>query len=168
MNTNCTTKQITIPAMTSSMVTTKFNGETLQDKTYIATIHCPGTPMITGVPAVVSINENNNCKVMIENCAPYDVTIETNDLMELVDIEEDELIPDAVISRYLKNSMKNTLISCSNTRKPSASTNTTLDWPKTTSTRFISKPKSRSTESNSKFPRLITSSLRGLWKNGSN
>jgi hypothetical protein len=28
MNTICATKQITIPAMTSSIITTKFNGET--------------------------------------------------------------------------------------------------------------------------------------------
>jgi hypothetical protein len=28
MNTICTTKQVTIPAMTSSMITTKFHGET--------------------------------------------------------------------------------------------------------------------------------------------
>jgi hypothetical protein len=67
MNTICATKQITIPVMTSSIVTAKFNGETHQEKTYITTIHYPGMPTITGVPAVVSIDENNNCKVMIEN-----------------------------------------------------------------------------------------------------
>jgi len=93
MNTICATKQITIPAMTSSIVTAKFNGETHQEKTYIATIHCPGTPTITGVPAVVSIDENSNCKVMVENCAPYEVTIERSNLMGLLEIEEDELIP---------------------------------------------------------------------------
>jgi hypothetical protein len=37
MNTICATKQITIPAMTSCIVTTKFQGETHPDKTYIAT-----------------------------------------------------------------------------------------------------------------------------------
>jgi hypothetical protein len=36
MNTVCPTKQITIPAMTSSIVTTKFNGETHSEKN----IHC--------------------------------------------------------------------------------------------------------------------------------
>jgi hypothetical protein len=67
MNTICATKQITIPAMTSSIVSAKFQGETHQEKTYIATIHCPGTPKITGVLAVVSINENNSCKIMVKN-----------------------------------------------------------------------------------------------------
>jgi hypothetical protein len=93
MNTICATKQMTIPAMTSSIVTTKFNGEIHKDKTYVATIHCPGLPMLTGVASLVSIDENQNCKVVIENCAPYKVTIERNDIMGLVDIEEDELFP---------------------------------------------------------------------------
>ncbi len=92
MNTICATKQITILAMTSSIVTAKFNRETHQEKTNIATIHCPGTPTITGVLVVVSINENSNCKVMVENCAPYEVTIERNDLVGLMEIKEDELI----------------------------------------------------------------------------
>jgi hypothetical protein len=38
MNTICATKQITILAMTSSIIMTKFNGETHPDKMYI---HCP-------------------------------------------------------------------------------------------------------------------------------
>jgi hypothetical protein len=93
MNTICATKQITILAMTLSIITMKFNGETHSEKTYIATIHCPGSPMLTGVPEVVSIDENNNCKVMIKNCAPYKVMIERNRLLGLVEIKEDELIP---------------------------------------------------------------------------
>jgi hypothetical protein len=62
--------------MTSSIITTKFNGDTHPDKTYIATIYCPGAPTLTGVPSLVTIDSNQNCKVIIENCAPYDVTIE--------------------------------------------------------------------------------------------
>jgi hypothetical protein len=30
---------------------------------------------------------------MIENCTPYEITIERNDLLGLVEIEEHELIP---------------------------------------------------------------------------
>ena len=49
MNTICATKQVTILAMTASIITTKFNGDSHPDKMYIATIHCPGAPMLTGV-----------------------------------------------------------------------------------------------------------------------
>jgi hypothetical protein len=56
--------------MTLSIVSAKFNGETQKEKNYIAIIHCLATPTISGILAVVTIDENNNCKVMIENCAP--------------------------------------------------------------------------------------------------
>jgi hypothetical protein len=92
LNTICANKQITMPAMTSSIVTAKFNEESHKEKTYITTIHCTSTLTISGIPALVSMDENNNCKVMGENCAPYDITIERNNLMGLVKIEEDELI----------------------------------------------------------------------------
>jgi hypothetical protein len=93
MNMIGATKQMTIPAMTSSIITTKFNGESHLDKTYIATIHCPGAPTLTGVPSMVSIDSNQNCKIVIENCAPYEVTIERNDIMGIIEIEEDEMYP---------------------------------------------------------------------------
>jgi hypothetical protein len=93
IDTICPTKQITIPAMTSSIITTKFNGETHLDKTYVATIHCPGAPTLTGVPSLVSIDNNQNCRIVIENCAPYEVTIERNDIMGIIKIEEDEMYP---------------------------------------------------------------------------
>ena len=56
MNTICGTKQVTIPAMTSSIISTKFNGESHPDKMYIATVHCPGALTLTGVPSLVSID----------------------------------------------------------------------------------------------------------------
>jgi hypothetical protein len=93
MNTICATKQVTIPAMTSSIISTKFNGESHPDKTYIATIHCPGAPTLTGVPSLVSIDSTQNCKIVIENCAPYEVTIERNDVMGIIEMEEDEMNP---------------------------------------------------------------------------
>jgi hypothetical protein len=93
MNTICATKQITIPAMTSSIKMTKFKGDTHPDKTYIATIHCPGAPTLTGVPSLVTIDSNQNCKVVIENCAPYEVTIKRNDDMGIIEMEEDKLYP---------------------------------------------------------------------------
>jgi hypothetical protein len=92
-NTICAVKQMTIPAMTSSVISVKFNVEVQPEKTYIANIHCPRKPKISGMPAIISVDQNNNCKLMVENCAPYDITIERNDLMGLLEVEEEELIP---------------------------------------------------------------------------
>jgi hypothetical protein len=49
ISTICAMREVTILAMTSSMVATKFNGETHADKTYVATIDCRGSPTITFV-----------------------------------------------------------------------------------------------------------------------
>jgi hypothetical protein len=113
MNTIYAMKQVAILAMTSSLVTIKFNGDTHADKTYVATIHCPGSPTLTGVPSLVSIDENHYCKIIIENCAPYDVTIERNDIMGIVEIEDDNLYPlrddtAAEICTSIKSNIPNT------------------------------------------------------------
>jgi len=99
MNTICGTKQVTIPAMTSSIITMKFNGDSHPDKTYIAMIHCPGAPTLTGVPSLVTIDNNQNCKIVIENCTPYDVTIERNDIMASLRWRRTKCIPSQMTPR---------------------------------------------------------------------
>ncbi len=49
--------------------------------------------MLTGVQSLVSIDSNQNCKIVIENCAPYEETIERNDVMGITEMEEDEMYP---------------------------------------------------------------------------
>jgi hypothetical protein len=55
-NAICATKQVKLPAMTSSMISAKFNGEVQQEKTYIANIHCPKNCTIWGMPAIISVD----------------------------------------------------------------------------------------------------------------
>jgi hypothetical protein len=54
------------------------------------------------MPVIVSIDKNNNCKIIIDNCAPYDVTIDCNDILG---IESHNLIPleDSTISAILSD-----------------------------------------------------------------
>jgi hypothetical protein len=54
---------------------------------------------------VVSIDKNNNCKLVIDNCAPYDITIDRNDIIGLMDVETEQLQPleDSVISAILSD-----------------------------------------------------------------
>jgi hypothetical protein len=53
------------------------------------------TPMTSGIPSIRSIDENNNCKIIIKNCATYEVTLERDDILGImeVEVEEVELIP---------------------------------------------------------------------------
>ncbi len=59
--------------------------------------------MISGMPAVVSVDNNNNCKINVDNCALSDIFIQRNDVIGLMDIEAEDLIPleDYVISSIL-------------------------------------------------------------------
>jgi hypothetical protein len=43
------------------------------------------------MPAIISIDDNNNCRLIIENCAPYDDTIDPSDVIGLMDIKTDLL-----------------------------------------------------------------------------
>ncbi len=61
--------------------------------------------MISGMPAIVSIDKNNNCKIIVDNCAPYNVIIDCNDIIGIMDTEDEALIPleDSTISAILSD-----------------------------------------------------------------
>jgi hypothetical protein len=72
-------KEQTLLALTSTVITAKYKGKIIKDTNYIASIFSPRTPMVLGMPAITSINKNNNCKIVLDNCAQYDVTFSRND-----------------------------------------------------------------------------------------
>jgi superfamily II helicase len=49
--------------------------------------------MISGIPSIVNIDENNICSIIVENCAPYDVTLERDDIIGVMETEPDDLVP---------------------------------------------------------------------------
>ncbi len=55
------------------------------------------------MPAIVIIDKNNNCKIVLDNCAPYDVTISRN--LGIMDAEPESPIPmeDSMISAILQD-----------------------------------------------------------------
>ncbi len=61
--------------------------------------------MVSGMPVIVSINKNNNCKFFLDNCAPYDVTISKNDILGIMDAEPDNpiIMEDWTISAILQD-----------------------------------------------------------------
>jgi hypothetical protein len=88
-------KEQTLPTLAS----------TVKDMTYIASIFVPKSPTVSDMPAVVSIGKNNNCKIIVDNCAPYDVIIDRNDVIRFMDVESDELIlmEDSTIAAILSD-----------------------------------------------------------------
>ncbi len=69
-------KNTVLPAMTSTVIKAKFKDTRDKKAIYVANICAPRMPMISGMPSIVKIDENNICTIVVENCAPYDVTLE--------------------------------------------------------------------------------------------
>jgi len=94
-------KEKTLPALASTVVTAKYKGKVNKDVTYMASIFAPNNPTVSGMP----FDKNNNCKIIVDNCAPYDVIIGRNDILGFMDIETYELIPmeDSMIAAILSD-----------------------------------------------------------------
>ncbi len=86
-------KEVTIPALSSMMVTTKYKGLTNETAQPIATIHAPQHPTISGMPAWVTLDAYKNCKLIIDNCAPYDITIPRNEILGILEFEQEQCVP---------------------------------------------------------------------------
>jgi hypothetical protein len=55
--------------------------------------YAPRTPMISGMPSIVNVDKNNICNIVVENFTPYDITLERDDILGVMETEEEELIP---------------------------------------------------------------------------
>jgi hypothetical protein len=86
-------KQTVLPAMTSTVIKAKYTGKAEPGATYIANICTPSTPMISVMPSIVSVDENNICNINIKNCAPYDIMLERDNILGIMEIEKEDLIP---------------------------------------------------------------------------
>jgi hypothetical protein len=86
-------KEPVLPALASTVITAKYKGKPLPNVNFNASIFVSKSPMLSGMPAVVSIDRDNNCKLGIDNCVPYDITIDRNDVIALMDMEIEQLQP---------------------------------------------------------------------------
>ncbi len=63
-------KNTVLPAMTSTVIKAKFKGTRDEKAIYMAYICAPRTPMVSGMPSIVNIDEHNICNIIVEDCAP--------------------------------------------------------------------------------------------------
>ncbi len=71
----CAIKKTVIPALSNPVINDQYFGGFNANINYIANICAPRTPMILGMPSIISFNVNNHCQLMLQNCAPYEITI---------------------------------------------------------------------------------------------
>jgi hypothetical protein len=57
------------------IINAKFRGTIWDAANPVATIHTPTNPTISGMPALVTLDKYKHCKLVIDNCAPYEITL---------------------------------------------------------------------------------------------
>jgi hypothetical protein len=91
-NSKVALKKVVLLAMTSTVVKAKFKSQRDAQATYMANICAPRTPKVSGMPSIVNVDDNI-CNIVLENCTLYDVTLEQEEILGIMEIEEEELIP---------------------------------------------------------------------------
>jgi hypothetical protein len=86
-------KQTTIPALSYMIINAKFKGTICNKANSVATIHAPTNPTISGMPALVTLDRHKHCKLVIDNCAPYEITLARNEVLGVLEFEPDKCIP---------------------------------------------------------------------------
>jgi hypothetical protein len=46
--------------------------------------------MVSGIQSIMSIDKNNNCNNVVENCALYDVILDRDNILGIMEVEEEE------------------------------------------------------------------------------
>jgi hypothetical protein len=86
-------KENNIPALSSLVINTKFKGTVYDSAQPIATIHAPSNPTIAGMPSWVKLDKYKNCKLVIDNCAPFDITLARNEVLGVFEFKQEPCIP---------------------------------------------------------------------------
>ena len=87
------TRRIIVPALSSKIVKSHFAGTPLPDADFVATIAAPQHNNISGMPQLVSINNDKIYSIVIDNCAPYDITIDCDAILGVVETETKTPMP---------------------------------------------------------------------------
>ena len=78
--------RVLLPAQSTAIISTKFQGSWNQNATYVATLHNPRTGFVVGGPALVNINEDRTCQVAVINTAPLDIQLERDDFIGAIEM----------------------------------------------------------------------------------
>jgi len=121
------TKDYTIEALTSQLITVHYHGMKIEDNLAIATVFSPKNKFISGEPGLIKIDSNNCARILVNNCAPFDIKMDRKDIIGWVEhteetnpLELNDQVLSSVISdiqqrlpkvpqkKYTKEEIKNT------------------------------------------------------------
>jgi hypothetical protein len=64
-----------------------------REQNNIADIGVPKHPLISGPSIWVTFDGNNHCTIQLQNCTPHEISLETGDILGIVDTETTTPIP---------------------------------------------------------------------------
>jgi len=71
--------KVVLPSLFTLAIIAKYKGHILPNYNAFANICVPAKPALSGMPALISCDKHSNCKLVVYNCAPYDITVNRND-----------------------------------------------------------------------------------------
>jgi len=74
------------------IINAKFKGTICNSARPVATVHASTNPTISGMPALVTLDKYNHCKLVIDNCAPCEVTLARNEVLGVLEFKPDKCI----------------------------------------------------------------------------
>ena len=77
--------RILLPAQSTAIISTKFQGSWDTSATYVATLHNPRTGFVVGGPALVDIKDDRTCQVAVINTAPFDIQLKRNNFIGAIE-----------------------------------------------------------------------------------
>jgi hypothetical protein len=87
------TKSFTLPPFATTLVQAKTFQMINRESNYIADIGVPKQLLILWPSTWVNFDERNHCPIQLQNCAPHKVSLETGDILGIVDTETTTPIP---------------------------------------------------------------------------
>ena len=77
--------RILLPAQSTGIISTKFQGSWDPKATYVATLHNLRTGFVVGGPALVHIKDDQTCQVAVINTAPFDIQLERDNFIGAIE-----------------------------------------------------------------------------------
>jgi hypothetical protein len=82
--------EVFMPAQTKRIIKVNYHGNPNQNQVHVATIYSNESKLIQGGPALVKIDDKNQCYIEIANCAPYDMYLSRGSIIGMVEEENKE------------------------------------------------------------------------------
>jgi hypothetical protein len=81
-----------MPELSKKIIKVNYHGNPNRDQVHVATIYSDESKFIQGGPALVKIDENNQCYIEIANCAPYSMHLPRGSIIGMVEQENKDLL----------------------------------------------------------------------------